>query len=156
MAEKLKSKSAKEARKVSQAALDVAQDNYAEVRAIVEPLVANSILNSIELGRAVAALTVGSLHAGHCEGYVECMSHVETAFDVQWGTRHCLVNEQAEEGLCKAEENYDNLSLHAMDRVSEALKHDDYVMRLKMILEPPETLELTDDDDDDAGDGNAE
>ncbi|KAF5813807.1 hypothetical protein HanRHA438_Chr03g0113981 [Helianthus annuus] len=40
-AEKLKSESAEEARKVTQAYLDVAQDNYAEVQATVEPFVNN-------------------------------------------------------------------------------------------------------------------
>ncbi|MFS7893787.1 hypothetical protein Hanom_Chr00s001107g01674271 [Helianthus anomalus] len=137
-AEKLKSESVEEAHKVSQTALNVAQDNYAEVQTTIEPLfnnldwlqnngivhVANSILNSAELDRAVAALTVAS--------------QVE------------------EEGLRKAEENYENLSLPVMDLVSEALKHDDYMTRLKAIFEPPETVELTYDDDGDVGDGNAE
>ncbi|MFS7978607.1 hypothetical protein Hanom_Chr10g00917421 [Helianthus anomalus] len=94
--------------------------------------------------RAVVALTVASRAASHRVGYVECTTHVEIAFDTQWGTRHYLVNEQAEEGLCKAEENYDNLSLPVMDLVFEALKHEDYVARLKAIFEPSETVELTD------------
>ncbi|MFS8025218.1 hypothetical protein Hanom_Chr16g01472391 [Helianthus anomalus] len=154
-AERVKAESAEEARKVSQAALNVAQDNYAEVQATIEPLInnldwlqnygiahiMNSILNSIELDRAVAALTVASRVVGHCAGDVECTQHVETAFDAQWGTCHCSVNEQTEEGLRKAEENYDNLSLFVMDLVSEALKHDVYVARLKAIFEPPETVE---------------
>ncbi|KAJ0436748.1 hypothetical protein HanHA300_Chr16g0594181 [Helianthus annuus] len=104
----------------------------------------------------LATLTVASRHAGHREGYVKCASHVETVFDVQWGTQHCSVKEQAEEGLRKAEENHDNLSLPIMDLVSEALKHDDYVTCLKAIFEPPKTLELTNDNDEDAGVGNTE
>ncbi|KAJ0577315.1 hypothetical protein HanPSC8_Chr05g0210721 [Helianthus annuus] len=62
-AEKQKAESVVEARKVSQAALDVAYDNYAEVQAVVEHLVndsewlqqygiayvANAVLNSVEL-----------------------------------------------------------------------------------------------------------
>ncbi|MFS7895575.1 hypothetical protein Hanom_Chr00s003057g01708371 [Helianthus anomalus] len=40
-AEKLKAKSADKARKVIQAALDVAKDNYAEVQSTIEPLVNN-------------------------------------------------------------------------------------------------------------------
>ncbi|KAJ0800819.1 hypothetical protein HanPI659440_Chr03g0109661 [Helianthus annuus] len=95
-AEKLKSESAEEARKVTQAYLDVAQDNYAEV--------ANSVLNSIELDRAVVALIVASRHAGHRESYIECTTHVESALNVQWGTRHCSVNEEAEKSLRQAEE----------------------------------------------------
>ncbi|KAM0036260.1 hypothetical protein Hdeb2414_s0014g00424291 [Helianthus debilis subsp. tardiflorus] len=67
-AEKLKSESAEEARKV-----------------------ANSVLNSIELDRAVAALTVGSRQDGHREIYIECTTHVETVLNVQRGTRHCSV-----------------------------------------------------------------
>ncbi|MFS8025215.1 hypothetical protein Hanom_Chr16g01472351 [Helianthus anomalus] len=103
--------------------VEILHDNYAEVQATIEPLInnldwlqnygiahiANSILNSIELNRAVAALTVAS--------------------------------RAAEEGLRKAEENYDNLSLFVMDQVSEALKHDVYVARLKAIFELPETVE---------------
>ncbi|MFS7903001.1 hypothetical protein Hanom_Chr01g00018491 [Helianthus anomalus] len=82
-------------------------------------------------------------------------SHVETVL-AQWGSQHCSVNEQAEEVLRKAEDNYDNLSLPVMVLVSEALKHENHVVRLKAIFEPLETVELTDDVDDDAGDGNAE
>ncbi|KAJ0744787.1 hypothetical protein HanPI659440_Chr10g0391631 [Helianthus annuus] len=39
--ERVKAESAEEARKVSQAALNVAQDNYAEVQSTVEPLINN-------------------------------------------------------------------------------------------------------------------
>ncbi|KAF5782587.1 hypothetical protein HanRHA438_Chr11g0510381 [Helianthus annuus] len=170
-AEKLKSEFAEEPRKVTQAALYVAQDNYAEVQATVEPFVnnlewlqqfyffgkvANSVLNSIELDRVLVALTVASRHVGYREGYTECASHVEAGLHVQWGTRHCSVNEGAEKGLQDAEENYDNHSLPVMDLVSDALQHDDYVTRLKEIFEASETQELFDDDGDDAGDGNAE
>ncbi|KAJ0604787.1 hypothetical protein HanRHA438_Chr02g0067441 [Helianthus annuus] len=95
-AERIKSESAEEASKVIQAALDVAQDNYDEVQATVEPFVnnlewlqqygivhaANSVLNSIELDRVVAALTIASRHVGHREGYAECASHVEAAIHV--------------------------------------------------------------------------
>ncbi|KAF5795121.1 hypothetical protein HanRHA438_Chr08g0347381 [Helianthus annuus] len=40
-AEKVKAETAEEAHKVSQATLNVAQDNYVEVRLIVEPLINN-------------------------------------------------------------------------------------------------------------------
>ncbi|KAM0009888.1 hypothetical protein Hdeb2414_s0007g00239571 [Helianthus debilis subsp. tardiflorus] len=73
-AEKQKAKSAVEARKVSQAALDVAQDNYAEVQLVVKPLVnnskwlrqyeiahvANAVLNSVGLDQTMVALTVAA------------------------------------------------------------------------------------------------
>ncbi|KAM0050100.1 hypothetical protein Hdeb2414_s0008g00293711 [Helianthus debilis subsp. tardiflorus] len=115
-AEKVKLESTEEARKVSQAALNLAQDNYAKVQATVEPLIndlswlqnygvahiANSILNSTELDREVVALIVASQAVGHRAGYVECAAHVETAFHTHWGTLHCFVNEQADDGLRKA------------------------------------------------------
>ncbi|KAJ0588036.1 hypothetical protein HanIR_Chr04g0169991 [Helianthus annuus] len=91
--ERVKAKSAEEARKVCRAALNVAQDNYSEVQSIVEPLInnldwlqnygiahiANSILNSAELYRVVVALTVAYRAVGHRAGYVECAAHVDTA-----------------------------------------------------------------------------
>ncbi|MFS8010832.1 hypothetical protein Hanom_Chr14g01301631 [Helianthus anomalus] len=117
--------------------------------------IANSILNSTELDRAVVALTVAARAAGHHASYVECATHVETALETHWGTHHCLVNEHAKDGLHKVEDNYDNLSLLVMDLVSEAVKQDDYVARLKSIFEPLEAVELTDDDDD-AGNDDAE
>ncbi|MFS7968195.1 hypothetical protein Hanom_Chr09g00794641 [Helianthus anomalus] len=52
-----------------------------------------------------------------------------------------------------AEENCDNLALLVMDLVTEALKHDDYVARLRAFFEPPETVQLTDDDDEANDDG---
>ncbi|KAL9994252.1 hypothetical protein Hdeb2414_s0007g00244311 [Helianthus debilis subsp. tardiflorus] len=96
--------------------------------------IANSILNVTELYRVVVALTMVAQAAGLHVGYVECATHVEKALCTQFGTRHCSVNEGAEEGLIKAEENYDNLALPVMDLVTEALKHDDYVAGLKAIF----------------------
>ncbi|MFS7906657.1 hypothetical protein Hanom_Chr01g00061831 [Helianthus anomalus] len=55
--------------------------------------IANYILNYIELDQAVVALNISFGVVGHRAGYVECTMHVETAFDTQWGTRHCSVNE---------------------------------------------------------------
>ncbi|KAJ0809883.1 hypothetical protein HanPI659440_Chr01g0020341 [Helianthus annuus] len=163
----VKAKTAEAAHKVSHAALNMAQENYAEVQSTVEPLItdlgwmqhygvvhiANTILNVTELYRVVVALTMVARVAGHHVGYVECATHVEKALRTQFGTRHCSVNEGAEEGLIKAEENYDNLALPVIDLVTEALKHDDYVARLRAIFEPPETVQLTDDDDEADDDG---
>ncbi|KAM0035814.1 hypothetical protein Hdeb2414_s0015g00450971 [Helianthus debilis subsp. tardiflorus] len=78
-AEKVKADTVEEARKVRHAALNVAQENYAEVQSTVEPLItdlgwlqhygvayiANSILNATELDRAVAVLTMATRAAGH-------------------------------------------------------------------------------------------
>ncbi|KAJ0684355.1 hypothetical protein HanLR1_Chr11g0390311 [Helianthus annuus] len=166
--EKVKVETTEEAHKVSQATLNVAQENYAEVQSTVEPLItdfgwlqhyglahiANSILNATELDRAVVALTMVARAAGHHVGCVECAAHVEDALRTRFGTRHCSVSEGAEEGLLKAEENYDNLSLPIMDLVSEALKHNNYVARLRSIFEPPETVQLIDDEGEDGDDGS--
>ncbi|KAJ0777131.1 hypothetical protein HanPSC8_Chr02g0063141 [Helianthus annuus] len=90
-AEKVKAETVDDARRVRQAALNVAQENYAEAQSTVEPLitdlgwlqhygvayVVNSILNATELDRAVAALTMTARSAGHRVGYVECADHVE-------------------------------------------------------------------------------
>ncbi|MFS7952848.1 hypothetical protein Hanom_Chr07g00611721 [Helianthus anomalus] len=103
--ERVKAKSAEEARKVSREALNVAQDNYSEVQSTVEPLInnldwlqnygiahiANSILNSAKLYRVVVALIVAYRAAGHRTRYVECATHVDTALATHWVTRHCSV-----------------------------------------------------------------
>ncbi|KAJ0780539.1 hypothetical protein HanPI659440_Chr06g0238911 [Helianthus annuus] len=168
--EKVKVETVEEARKVSLAALNVAQENYAEVQSTVEPLISdlgwmqhygvthitNLILNAIELDRVVAALTMAVRAAGHRAGYVECASHVEEALHQHFGTRHCSVGEGANEGLNKAEETYNNIVLPFMDLVTEAIKYDDYVARLRSIFESPETVQLTDDDDEDGDDEGAE
>ncbi|KAF5803023.1 hypothetical protein HanRHA438_Chr06g0275521 [Helianthus annuus] len=62
----------------------------------------------------------------------------------------------AEEACKAAEEVYDHLSLPIMELVTEALKHDDYVARLKSILIVPETVELSDEEEEEAGDGGDE
>ncbi|KAJ0611799.1 hypothetical protein HanHA300_Chr01g0019841 [Helianthus annuus] len=115
--------------------------------------IANSILNAMELNKAVVALTMAARETGHRLGYVECAAYVEESLQQHFGTRHCSVNDQAEEGLLRAEENYDNLSLPVMDLVTETLKHDDYVSRLKSNFEPPETVQLTDDEEEVNDDG---
>ncbi|MFS7936736.1 hypothetical protein Hanom_Chr05g00419281 [Helianthus anomalus] len=129
-AEKVKAETAEEARRISTSALNVAYTNYVEAQSIMDTLLAdsewmqshgvahvsNSILNATELDKAVAALT---------------MAH--------FGTRHCSVSDQAD--LVKAEEIYNNLSLPMMDLVTEALKHNDYVLRLRSIFKPPEIVE---------------
>ncbi|MFS7987447.1 hypothetical protein Hanom_Chr11g01022791 [Helianthus anomalus] len=96
---------------------------------------ANSILNANELDQEVAAL-------------IDAMR--------VFGTGHCSVTDQADEVLTRAEEVYDHLSLPVIELLTEALKHDDYVARLKSILTVPETVELSDEEDEEAGDGGDE
>ncbi|KAJ0716528.1 hypothetical protein HanPI659440_Chr13g0513731 [Helianthus annuus] len=143
-AERVKAATAEEARAVSAAALNVAQTNYSEAQGIVDTLVseaewmrgrgvvlvANSILNAGELDRAVAALT-----------------------DVARGR----LSRRANVELTRAESAYDNLSLPVIDLVVEALKRDDWCQRLKAILDPPVTVELSDEEEtagDDGGNGD--
>ncbi|KAF5781624.1 hypothetical protein HanPI659440_Chr11g0417651 [Helianthus annuus] len=156
-AEKVKVETAEEARKISTSTLNVAQMNYVEAQSIVDTLlsdsewmqhhgvahVANSILNETELDKAVVGLTMDAHAAGHRAGYVECTQHVEETLKQHFDTHHCSASDQAKGILVKAEEVYDNLSLHEMDLVTEALKHDGYVSRLKSIFEVPDIVELT-------------
>ncbi|KAM0009294.1 hypothetical protein Hdeb2414_s0093g00789701 [Helianthus debilis subsp. tardiflorus] len=178
---------AEEARNVSTSALNVAKNNYSEVQGIVDTLaakaewmrgrgvclIANSIVNAGELDGAIATLVDSSRAVGHHGGYLECAQHVEEMFGQAFDTSHCSVTDQADTDLAQAEKAYDHLSLPVMDLVADALKHDDWCQRLKSLLDPPETVELSDegaasddeggndvdddkhdgDDDDDGGDG---
>uniref|UniRef100_A0A251TK96 Putative transposase (Putative), gypsy type n=1 Tax=Helianthus annuus TaxID=4232 RepID=A0A251TK96_HELAN len=169
-AEKVKAADAEEARAVSTAALNVAQTNYSEAQGIVDTLVseaewmrthgvvlvANSILNANELDRAVAALTDAARAVGHRGGYLECADHVEQMLGQEFDTSHCSVTEHADAALASAENSYDNLSLPIMELVVESLKKDDWCQRLKAILDPPVTVELSDEEPvgDDGGDGD--
>ncbi|KAF5771362.1 hypothetical protein HanXRQr2_Chr14g0669741 [Helianthus annuus] len=118
-------------------------------------LIANSILNDGELDGAVATLIDASRAVGHCGGYLECAQHAEEVFGQEFDTSHCLVTDQADAELAWAEKAYDHLSLPVMDLVVDALKHDDWCLRLKSLLDPPETVLLSDKEelagDDDGG-----
>ncbi|KAJ0727239.1 hypothetical protein HanPI659440_Chr12g0479511 [Helianthus annuus] len=165
-AERVKAATAEEARAVSTAALNVAQTNYSEAQGIVDTLVseaewmrsrgvvlvANSILNAGELDSAVAALTDAAHALGHRGGYLECAQHVEEMIGQEFDVSHCSVTDQANAALTHAENAYDNLTLPVMDLVVEALKKDDWCQRLKAILDPPVTVELSDEEET-AGDG---
>uniref|UniRef100_A0A251RZA1 Uncharacterized protein n=1 Tax=Helianthus annuus TaxID=4232 RepID=A0A251RZA1_HELAN len=169
-AEKVKAADAEEARAVSTAALNVAQTNYSETQGIVDTLVseaewmrtrgvvlvANSILNASELDRAVAALTDAARAVGHRGGYLECADHVEQMLGQEFDISHCSVTEHADAALASAESSYDNLSLPIMELVVESLKKDDWCQRLKAVLDPPVTVELSDEEPvgDDGGDGD--
>ncbi|KAF5756858.1 hypothetical protein HanPI659440_Chr17g0694561 [Helianthus annuus] len=161
-------KKAEEARDISTSALNVAQNNYAEAQTIVDTLVsesewmrsrgvvviANSILNATELDEAVAALIDASCAVGHRGGYLECAQHVEAEFGQQFDTHHCSVADQADSMLSQVEEVYEHLSLPVTELVTDVLKHDDWSTRLKSIIDPPETVELTDEEEAAGGDGD--
>ncbi|MFS8034041.1 hypothetical protein Hanom_Chr17g01576561 [Helianthus anomalus] len=117
--------------------------------------IANSVLNATELDQALVALTDAARAVGHRGGYLECAQHVEEALGRQFGTRHYYVTEQANAMLTRAKEFYHHLSLSIMELVTEALKHDDYVARLKSILVPLENVELSNEEKEEvSGDGD--
>ncbi|MFS7986265.1 hypothetical protein Hanom_Chr11g01008291 [Helianthus anomalus] len=109
--------------------------------------IANSILNVGELDGVVATLIDASRAVCHRGGYLECTQHVEEVFGQGFNTSHCSVSDQADAELARGEKAYDNLSLPVMDLVMDALKHDDWCQRLKSLLDPPETVELSDEDE---------
>ncbi|XP_021996360.1 myosin-6-like [Helianthus annuus] len=123
IAEEAKQK-AEEARDISTSTLNIAQNNYSEAQAIVDTLMANSILNSSELDAAVAALIDASRVVGHCGGYLERAQHVEEALGQEFDVK--------------------------------ALKHDDWCQRLKTILDPLETVELSGEEEPAGGDGDGD
>ncbi|KAL9993264.1 hypothetical protein Hdeb2414_s0002g00060941 [Helianthus debilis subsp. tardiflorus] len=121
--------------------------------------IANSILNAGELDGALATLIDASHVVGHRGGYLECAQHVEEMCGQAFDISHCSVTDQADAELARAEEAYDHLSLHVMDLVMDALKHDDWCQWLKSLLDPPETVELSDEegptgDDEGGNDGD--
>ncbi|KAJ0839236.1 hypothetical protein HanPSC8_Chr14g0604481 [Helianthus annuus] len=108
------------------------------------------------LDAAVAALIDASRAAGHHGGYLECARHVEEVFGQEFDISHCSVTDQADAALARAEEVYYHLSLPVMDRVTEAQKHDDWCAWLKTILDPPQTVELSDEEETAGGDGDGD
>ncbi|MFS7911295.1 hypothetical protein Hanom_Chr02g00116441 [Helianthus anomalus] len=116
----------------------VSESEWMRTRGVA--LSANSVLNASEMDAAVAALIDASLAVGHRGGYLECSHHMEEAFGQEFDTSHCSV--------------YDKLTLPVMDLVAEALKHDDWCARIKTILDPPDTVELSDEEETAGGDGD--
>ncbi|MFS7927579.1 hypothetical protein Hanom_Chr04g00310821 [Helianthus anomalus] len=119
-------------------------------------LIANSILNASEMDTTVVALIDASRAVGHRGGYPECAHHVEETFGQKFDTSHCSMTDQADALLAPAEEVYNHLSLPVMDLVTEALKHNDWCARLKAILDPPETVELSDEEEAAGGDSDGD
>ncbi|KAJ0433704.1 hypothetical protein HanIR_Chr17g0873221 [Helianthus annuus] len=152
-AEEAKQK-AEEARAISSSGLNVAQNNYAEVQGIM----AKSILNAVELDGTVAALIDASHAVGHRGGYQECAQHAEEISGQEFDISHCSVADEANAELTHAENAYDHLALPVMDLITKALEHDDWCARLKAILDPPEMVEVSDEEesagDDGEGGGN--
>ncbi|KAJ0865302.1 hypothetical protein HanRHA438_Chr12g0539071 [Helianthus annuus] len=121
-------------------------------------LMANSILNAGELDGTVAALIDASRAVGHRGGYLECTQHAEEIFGQEFDISHCSVADEPNAALTRAEHAYDHLDLPVMDLIMKALEHDDWCARLKAILDPPETVEVSDEEepagDDGEGGGN--
>ncbi|MFS7979091.1 hypothetical protein Hanom_Chr10g00923291 [Helianthus anomalus] len=121
---------------------------------------ANSILNAGDLDGAVAAIIDASRAVGHRGGYLECAQHVGEVFGQEFDNSHYSVTNEADVELARAENAYDHLSLPVMDLVAKALEHDYWCQRLKAILDPPETVELSDEEEpagnDGDGDGNGD
>ncbi|KAM0070621.1 hypothetical protein Hdeb2414_s0001g00015241 [Helianthus debilis subsp. tardiflorus] len=99
------------------------------------------------LDGGVATLVDASRAVVHCGGDLECAQHVEEMFGQAFDTSHYSVTDQADAELARAEKAYDHLSLPVMDLVTDALKHDDWCQRLKSLLNPPETVELSDEEE---------
>ncbi|KAJ0524289.1 hypothetical protein HanHA300_Chr09g0298761 [Helianthus annuus] len=125
--------------------------NFCLLKLVSDPLpllqIPNSILNAGELDGAVATLIDASRAVGHRGGYLECVQHAEEVFRQGFNTSHCSVTDQADVELAQAEKAYDHLSLPVMDLVADALKHDDWYHRLKSLLDPPKTVELSDEEE---------
>ncbi|MFS7975861.1 hypothetical protein Hanom_Chr10g00885631 [Helianthus anomalus] len=152
-AEEAKQK-AEEAQDISTSALNLAQNNYAEAQGIVDKLVsesewmrnrgvvliANSILNASEMDTDVAVLIDAS----------------RPAFGQEFDTTHCSVTDQVDVVLAHAEEVYIHLSLPVLDLVTESLKHDGWCARLNTILDPQQTVELSDEEEIAGGDGDGD
>ncbi|KAF5771896.1 hypothetical protein HanXRQr2_Chr13g0570281 [Helianthus annuus] len=121
---------------------------------------ANSILNAGELDGTVAALIDASRAVGHRGGYLECAQHAEEIFGQEFDTSHCSVADEVNAELTRAENAYDHLALLVMDLITKALEHDDWCARLKAILDPPEMVEVSDEEepagDDGEGGGNGD
>ncbi|MFS7917335.1 hypothetical protein Hanom_Chr03g00187821 [Helianthus anomalus] len=115
-------------------------------------MMANSILNVGELDRTVAALIDAPRVVGHRGGYLECAQHVEEVFGQEFDISHCSVTDEANAELAHAENAYDHLAPPVLDLVTKALEHDDWCHRLKAILDPPEMVDLSDEEEP-AGDG---
>ncbi|MFS8023083.1 hypothetical protein Hanom_Chr16g01447321 [Helianthus anomalus] len=117
-------------------------------------LMANSILNAGELDGAVVALIDASRAVGHRGDYMECAQHVEEVFGQEFDTSHFSVTNEADAKLVRTKNAYNHLSLPVMDLVAKALEHDDWCQHLKAILDPPETVELSDEEDTAGDDGD--
>ncbi|KAM0049890.1 hypothetical protein Hdeb2414_s0008g00291251 [Helianthus debilis subsp. tardiflorus] len=108
------------------------------------------------LDKVMVALTMVARAAGHRAGYLECAKHVEEALHQHFGSHRCSIGIGAEDGLRRAEEDYNSQSIPVLDVSTEALKHDDYVALLRSFFEPLETVELSDEEDDSRDDEGAE
>ncbi|KAF5812732.1 hypothetical protein HanRHA438_Chr03g0101211 [Helianthus annuus] len=108
--------------------------------------VANSILNSIDLGQTVANLMVTARSDGYTQGYEECSQHVTNALRVDWDTsRSATLRVDTGAGHAAAKAEYNNLRLPVMDLVTTALQSGDFVNQLKEIF--PDEANASDEED---------
>ncbi|KAF5782567.1 hypothetical protein HanRHA438_Chr11g0510131 [Helianthus annuus] len=98
--------------------------------------------------KTLVAMKMAVRVAGHRAGYLEYARHVEEVLHQHFGSRRCSAGEGAKDELRKDEDNYNSISIPVLDIITEALKHEDYVARLKSFFEPPDTVELSDEEDD--------
>ncbi|MFS7893423.1 hypothetical protein Hanom_Chr00s000955g01670731 [Helianthus anomalus] len=103
------------------------------------------LLNSVELDESVSALIVSAAFSRSPRRlygvYFACDRGVKVKWDDRYASSH---GKDVESDFNAAQEAYNKLSLPVMDLVSEALKHDDFVARLKDIFELPEGHEVED------------
>ncbi|KAJ0799876.1 hypothetical protein HanPI659440_Chr03g0096451 [Helianthus annuus] len=108
--------------------------------------VANSILNSNDLGQTVANLMVTARSDGYTQGYEECSQHVTNALRVDWDTsRSATRRVDTGAGHAAAKAEYNNLRLPVMDLVTTALQSGDFVNQLKEIF--PDEANASDEED---------
>ncbi|KAM0007981.1 hypothetical protein Hdeb2414_s0013g00415931 [Helianthus debilis subsp. tardiflorus] len=98
-------------------------------------LVANSVLNSVDLDQAVAKLMVTVGNDGYTQGYEECTKHVNNALRIDWDTRRSAFH-RVDTGAAHvaAKTEYNNLHHPVMDLVSAALQSDEFVAELKEVF----------------------
>ncbi|KAJ0726476.1 hypothetical protein HanPI659440_Chr12g0470781 [Helianthus annuus] len=107
--------------------------------------ITNSIL---KIDKVAAVLTMAAWAAGYRAGYVECATHVEEVLQRHFGTVIVLFLTRERKGCSEPKR-----IMITFLCPTEALKHDDFVPRLRSIFVPEETVQLTDDEDDADDDG---
>ncbi|KAJ0765812.1 hypothetical protein HanPI659440_Chr08g0307931 [Helianthus annuus] len=105
--------------------------------------IANSILNEIELDKAVASLTWLREQLVIEQVTLNVHRMLKRPFSSTLALAIVLSPSKRRRD-CSKLKRIMITSLPLMDLVTDSLKHDDYVSCLNSIFEPPETVELTD------------